>query len=574
MPSFTSKMANISSNMETEALVAAIFIFSVRFLQDPGKDGGPARPQVNQGDLPSILSAYDLARRRAFDALEEYGDEIPSLGLLQALILITFHQLTRNAQGTAWRSLGMCIRITYEMKLHLVDNDRSYTGSESPDYDSRFVEEEERRRAFWAVWELDVFASTIRRLPTGLDLRHTETFLPIDDKAWFEGTYQKSCRLDLDPTIRWKTLKQSGNQSWRAWYIVLNSMMRDAHLLSYAKGTYGFMGSYEDLSNPSRGATAWTLWRSSDTVWKCLKRLEESLACFWGALPSQYCYHKEYLGFHSSIEEDDSSALREDCAKHALFAMMQLSKFMIYPYEMFWAEQPKTPPDPHDGARQQRLVRPTVNVKAWAQYLESADNIVRLIRNSSPYHVRYVNPLFASTMWLAAVAQIVSKTLNNDPQNVRVAQSKFEVLQHNFNSYVTLWNSSEALQQKLNTLEARMQRAKYNWNKDVNVIGNIGPQCNQSTSQIIDGESIPPCAIPASHDQYANRNETVTDTTMRDLFTTNLPYDFESCGLFGLPADMINSTWPTNSIDMIYDPTDVYNYEIQDFLNYSSNVYQ
>jgi hypothetical protein len=219
-------------------------------------------------------------------------------------------------------------------------------------------------------------------------------------------------------------------------------------------------------------------------------------------------------------------------------------------------------------------VRPTVNVKAWAQYLESADNIVRLIRNSSPYHVRYVNPLFASTMWLAAVAQIVSKTLNNDPHNVRVAQSKFEVLQHNFNSYVTLWNSSEALQQKLNTLEARMQRAKYNWNKDVNVIGNIGPQCNQSTSQIIDGESIPPCAIPASHDQYANRNETVTDTTMRDLFTTNLPYDFESCGLFGLPADMINSTWPTNSIDMIYDPTDVYNYEIQDFLNYSSNVYQ
>jgi hypothetical protein len=63
----------------------------------------------------------NLALKYIDDALAECGDEPPPLCILQALIITGHCQLIEGVRGKAWRSLGICIRLAYELNLHLVD---------------------------------------------------------------------------------------------------------------------------------------------------------------------------------------------------------------------------------------------------------------------------------------------------------------------------------------------------------------------------------------------------------------------------------------------------------------------
>ena len=92
-------------------------------------------------------------------AFRECGDSKPTLVLLQALALSTFQQLIRGARGLAWRSLGTCVRVAYELDLHLVDSDEreediNFTDKAAPSW----CFDEEKRRIWWAIWEMDTFA--------------------------------------------------------------------------------------------------------------------------------------------------------------------------------------------------------------------------------------------------------------------------------------------------------------------------------------------------------------------------------------------------------------------------------
>jgi hypothetical protein len=263
--------------------------------------------------------------------------------------------------------------------------------------------------------------------------------------------------------------------------------------------------------------------------------------------------------------------LTNDCATYSLYMMTQLTKFMIYHYQMFWegrtADSTSTVGLTEDSTDQQ-YSPPTynVNIEAWSRYLESADNILRMIRNSSPYHVRYVNPLFASTIWLAAVAQIVSKVFNPEPSNAQTSQSKLEVLQHNFDSYVSFWGTSKALQHKLNTLESRLQcirRRQSNSHDTESTNSRNRLQRNQ------------PQGPTSRHSLGVNSGyqDLLLDSTATGSTRADVPLDptstFYSCGPFGLPADIVNSAWPMDLTSMKYNPSDVFNYDALDFLNYS-----
>ncbi|PON28861.1 hypothetical protein TGAM01_v201969 [Trichoderma gamsii] len=550
-PGFLAKLSAVSSDSESAALVASMFIFSSRFLHDSNKRGCSEFQHQDYGPLPTPETFHTLARKFIAAALDESSEDAPSLCALQALILSTFHQLWQDVRGLAWRSLGLCIRVAYELNLHKIDAERIANQNDNSAYDKeQWILDEERRRAWWAIWELDAFACTIRRLPTGLDLTQTKTFLPVSDEDWFGGTCQPSCCLDADPKARWKMLENCANQSWKSWYIVVNSMMRDAHLLSYCRGRYGTSGIIREE----------------------LKTLEESLSSFRKALPNQLSYCNEYLGFHSKISPETQPTLTNDCATYSLYMMTQLTKFMIYHYQMFWegrtAGSTSTVGLTEDSTDQQHPP-PTynVNIEAWSRYLESADNILRMIRNSSPYHVRYVNPLFASTIWLAAVAQIVSKVFNPEPSNAQTSQSKLEVLQHNFDSYVSFWGTSKALQHKLNTLESRLQCIRR----------------RQSNSYSHSTDSRNPLARNQSHGPTSRQSlgvnsgyqDLLLDSTATGSTRADVPLDptsnFYSCGPFGLPADIVNSAWPMDLTSMKYNPSDVFNYDALDFLNYSFN---
>lgn len=567
-PEFLSKLSAVSSNSESAALVASMFIFSSRFLQDSHKRRCSLFQQEERNSLPAPETFHTLARKYISAALDECSEDAPSLCVLQALILSTFHQLSQDVRGLAWRSLGVCIRIAYEISLHKIDAERIANQKGDTTYDKeQWILDEERRRAWWAIWELDVFACTVRRLPTGLDSMQTETFLPVSDEAWFGGTYQASCCLDLDPKARWKMLEKCTSHSWKAWYIVLNSMMRDAHVLSYSRGMYG-MTSFNGNTQAAMSISA-----SFGTIRDGLKALEESLSSFGRALPKEMSYCNEYLGFHSKTSMGTQSTLTNDCATHSLYMMAQLTRFMIYHYQMFWESrtmESASAADLTDESANQQYLLPTysVNIQAWNRYLESADNILRMIRNSSPYHVRYVNPLFASTIWIAAVAQVVSKVFNPERSNAQTSQSKLEVLQHNFDCYVSFWGTSKALQHKLNTLESRLQNVRRRQSKGY-------------SSPSMDGRN------PSGRDQpqdsttrqslgvNSGYQDLLLDSTAPGSTGVDVTLDptsaFYSCGPFGLPADIVNSAWPMDLTSMKYNPSDVFNYDALDFLNYSFN---
>ncbi|KAM0511793.1 hypothetical protein ACHAPE_009469 [Trichoderma viride] len=471
-----------------------MFIFSSRFLHDSNKRGCSEFQHQNYGLLPTPEYFHTLARKFIAASLDDSSEDAPSLCVLQALILSTFHQLSQDVRGLAWRSLGLCIRVAYELNLHKIDAERISNQSDNSTYDKeQWTLDEERRRAWWAIWELDAFACTIRRLPTGLDLTQTKTFLPVSDEDWFGGTRQPSCCLDADPKARWKMLENCANQSWKSWYIVVNSMMRDAHLLSYCRGS--------------------------------------------------------------------------------LYMMTQLTKFMIYHYQMFWegrTAEPASTVGLAEDSTDQQYPLPTynVNIEAWSRYLESADNILRIIRNSSPYHVRYVNPLFASTIWLAAVAQIVSKVFNPEPSNAQTSQSKLEVLQHNFDSYVSFWGTSKALQHKLNALESRLQCIRRRQSNG------YASQSTNSRNRLSRNQPQGPTSEQSlgvnSGYQDLLLDCTATGSTRADI-ALDPTSSFYSCGPFGLPADIVNSAWPMDLTSMKYNPSDVFNYDALDFLNYSMN---
>ncbi|KAL5323733.1 hypothetical protein ACEPPN_008274 [Leptodophora sp. 'Broadleaf-Isolate-01'] len=414
-PSFDAKLTSISSPVQLQALVASMFSFSARF--------------TNTQNSPSSRSTsprhfYRLAENLTDAAVKDCADEVFPLCLLQSLILVNFQQLTEGVRGRAWRSIGTCVRIAYELQLHLVDKPSPNTRN-SPNTSL----DEEKRRAWWTIWEFDVFASTIRRLPTAIDWKENETWLPIDDELWFANSCVRSCKLDPDPAAAWKLLQNSGNKSAKAWFVVVNALMRCAHLLSYPQA-YAAASSVEAGEVPPG-----------------LDVLANSLYCLSAALPTDLVYRGEFLKF-------SPGSLHTDSSKHGIHVMTQLSRFMINHYQVFDSTARKLGEkvSPTNSA-----VLTSLDQVAWNHYLNAASEIVSLIRNCPPSHVQYVNPFLASTIWLAAAAQVASKSFGSALVDSRVADSNLDVLQTNLNGSVSFWGVSDTLKINLGILESRLK---------------------------------------------------------------------------------------------------------------------
>ncbi|KAE9363331.1 hypothetical protein N431DRAFT_141380 [Stipitochalara longipes BDJ] len=424
-PSFERKLLAITSPLQLQALVAAICSFSAQFHDTPSGN-------LATLNLPSQLHFRTIAVQAVEDALKQCSDGTPPLCLLQALIIITFDELIRGARGRAWRSVGLCVRLAYELQLHLVDKDSPNTTALNYPIDPLA---EEKRRAWWAIWEFDVFASTIRRLPTAIDWALNATWLPVDDEVWFADGYAKSCYLDPDPSSAWKSLQKSCNQSPKAWFIAVNALIRCAHLLSYPQ-------AYQNAVQGQRLGVA-------ENVQGHLDVLSNALYCLSAVLPPRLSYQGEYLPFSKDLGE----SLHLDSAKYSIHVMTQTSRFMINHYQVF--DSTSRQPGLINGSSNQST--PAVNQSAWNHYLAAASEIVTLVRSCSPRHVNYVNPFLASTVWLAAAAQIVSKHRGPHLIDRRVPESNFDLLQTNLNAFVSTWGTPSALQQTLATLGARLE---------------------------------------------------------------------------------------------------------------------
>jgi hypothetical protein len=459
-PYFHQKLSEAVPMSETYALFAAMLAFAARFCSS----------RVNAGWNPGLADVKDihlqsqdfltLAFTHIDNALEEYGDEPPSLGVLQALIIATHCQLTQGVRGKAWRSLGKCIRLAYELNLHLIDSDEV---GDIADVDARrWCCAEEKRRAWWATWEMDVFASTIRRTPPAIDWSQMETLLPVEDQYWFEGRPQLSCFMDLDPTCRWKRLHECGNQSPKAWFLVVNSFMKEAQRVS-APRSLPFRGLRHNHSHRRPNADQQFSRQTGSYGEGAAQRLDtlaNSVRCLVMVLPEHLRYHNQFLDFHARLPGQSSSSRQLHCSIYNMYVMTQLARLMIYRSGAFrslnsksWREKGSSNPEKDTPDRNSAS---TADNLALAQYFEAADNILTIITRSCDSHIQYINPFLSSTIWLASAVQILHKEVERDEASRTLIRSKFDVLHMTYLRCVSFWNIHTALQQNLEALETEL----------------------------------------------------------------------------------------------------------------------
>lgn len=460
-PTFEDKVRNIGSTIQVHGLMAAVLAFSAKFYRpkDFGAESynnGTAQPKRTH--QPAFF--LDLASKFADEALRACGEEPPPLCLVQTFVLIAHGQLTQGVRGKAWRSLGMCVRLAYELNLHLVDVAHPQGTADVQE----MSEWEEKRRVWWAIWEMDVFASTVRRCPTAINWSQIETLLPIEDENWFADKYQQSCFLEQDPVRRWKVLKDSGNHSPKAWYIIINSLMKEAQSISSPRGI-------PNLSPP--GATQTSAKSSEDQKQKHnttmteqakekLETLTNSVYCFVQALPPHLSYRNQYLGFDTRQPGQTFSLRQYHCGIYNIHVMTQLAKLMINHYDIF-KRAPREPLSTLERRTGKTRGCPTANYAnstenfAIHQYFDAADEILHIIRRSSDDHIRWINNFLSSTIWLASAVQMVHKEFGPPGTNTLLIKSKFEALNMTYKKCVCFWDIQTAMQRNLETLEAQLE---------------------------------------------------------------------------------------------------------------------
>ncbi|KAJ3458014.1 hypothetical protein MRS44_012123 [Fusarium solani] len=467
-PTFGAKIQTITSLSTLVALLASMFSVSIKFFPACSEAGGP-----DAGSLPSSDQFHKIATKALDDSLRETDDEAPSLSVLQAMVLCTFNELIRGVRGKGWRLLGSCVRVAYEQHLNLIDYGAPILPPRDEDGIRRWVGKEEERRCWWAIWEMDVFASTIKRCPLAIDWSVNETYLPIPDRDWFNGQYRQSSFLHPQPCERWKRLKKCDNDSPTAWFIVLNSIMRDAQALA--------RGSLQGIRSDWRGQDETTDLQQYFKNVFCKKSpvagdqqlyfLSQALQQTVSALPTKLAYQGERLFSHALSAQappnSGSSAAQAtlvDVARYSLFLMTQLARFQIFHHQAFGEIASGTlfteiAPDPPFGWTS--TPRPPAgaisNCEGLRNCLEAADNIQFVLQNAPEWHVKWLNPFLASTVWLAASLQILRKVYGLGTE--AETESKLALLRLTCQRYSLFWGTPLTLLRNVDSLE-RLLRHK------------------------------------------------------------------------------------------------------------------
>ncbi|OAL38638.1 hypothetical protein AYO20_01844 [Fonsecaea nubica] len=452
-PTFAAKLCAIDSIEQLAALLASIFSFSARYRFI--SDQGAADLDDGLGPLFPPKHFEDMALRYVDQALAEYSDRSPPLCVLQALVLNTFSQLIKGVRGAAWRRLGICVRVAYELDLHHIDRDNT-PEQQDPDIWCRI---EECRRAWWAIWEMDNFASLIRRCPTAVDGTDNETRFPVADEEWFALRFTPSCFLETKPMERLKALQHCSTQSSKAWFLVLDSLMREGHRLSKFRSPC-----------PGRGTPPPSTWSPSDEPSKdnteSLQILANALRCFSMALPKHLRYRDGFLSFAAN----DPAVRQLHSAKYSIHVTTQLTRMMIHHQDAYHGAQQdlhltglqEGPNQDSDATSENESLSLRLGParEGMQQFIEAADELLRIVSWSSEEHVRYVNPFLASTIWYGAVVHLGWKVLAPPSTNLDWVESKFTVLHMILMEFSEFWDLPKTLQENLASVEGKLRLFK------------------------------------------------------------------------------------------------------------------
>ncbi|KAH7018792.1 hypothetical protein EDB80DRAFT_869483 [Ilyonectria destructans] len=167
-------------------------------------------PSPYYGDAPSKHRGVRFAERAQaiYDERSNANrQELKSLRWLQGCILLSFYNQACKPKGAATPKSS----IVCDMQ--------------------QWIRQEERRRAWWSIWELDCFNAVTYRCPPRIDRKNMHVFLPVSDTAWFNGSPMGSSLFSADVMLTWKCLRDSPNRDEYAWFLIGNYILIMAHEL-------------------------------------------------------------------------------------------------------------------------------------------------------------------------------------------------------------------------------------------------------------------------------------------------------------------------------------------------------
>ncbi|KIV87584.1 hypothetical protein PV11_03118 [Exophiala sideris] len=464
LPNLETELRRIPTTSQRTALLASLLAFGLKGLehhdindlaQDQVLTEAMGNPSIHFRDLS--IKYMDLA-------IIELGDDPVTLPLLQAMILNTHCFLVQGVRGRAWRYLGTCIRCAYELNMHLIDADKAHTQEDQSVNAEQWCIKEEWRRAWWAIWEMDVFASFIRRCPTGIDWSQNETFLPAEDEKWYKAEPQPSCVLEVHLVQRSKSLVATKNQSPKAWFIVINSLMKDAQDISSPTSIDKFPVSDHTpvLENAKVGANQQQKAKKQIVDANRLQTILNCLHCTTTALPNHLRYYGQQLHFRRRDGIHHGSQVLADSSVYEICLMDQLTRMMVLKYHIFrtgfkWQAMRDS------MAADDKVVAmaSSMELQYLTQYFEAADSVVKIVRCSSADHYKHVNPFLASTAWLAGAIQLLHRSLlPNDSSDRDLPDSNFEVVSLTYQKAVDYWNMSKVPLRNWETLASGLEKSK------------------------------------------------------------------------------------------------------------------
>jgi hypothetical protein len=315
---------------------------------------------------------------------------------------------------------------------------------------------------------MDTFASTIQRLPKAIDGKMIETYLPISDELWFTNTYQPSCILQDKPEERWQELKKSGNDCSFAWCIVLDSLMREAQVLSHGniQGIFSNLHKKDNIPRLLKYFSHGYKRKHSEENTQLLGQLAKAFAGLMDNLPASLSYAGEALKFDMAEGEDRYLLRRSSAAKYNVIMLAVSVRWMIYQNYLFR--------DIIDGAISLPFFKPgsdaigltTIQPQTGPRsaslknFLGISETVLRMLENCSPGHARFVSPYFASTVWIAAALQIFRRRSCTD-DNPTITPRRYAALRQAYLDYAVAWGTPKALLERLDSLEAQLEARQH-----------------------------------------------------------------------------------------------------------------
>lgn len=248
-----------------------------------------------------------------------------------------------------------------------------------------------------------------------------------------------------------------------------------------------------------------------------LLSLANALYCAMSSLPDELAYHGEVLTFQkSNALGSEIDSLKLDTDKYSLHLMTQLGHFMINHHRVR-AQAPWLYEGDEGTARSGQIDRQAANSE-WLKYMNAADEIVSVVRNSSIQHYKYVNPFLVHTLWFAAAAQCSCRVLG-PPSLVkyrRLADSNLELIRLTIDHFIGFWGSTERLKDKL----ARMEHGLKNLMEQRSGMVSGEERAQRPAPAPTMGGELVSGAV-----NLASNNNTLVDSTTADSWTAILAPD-------------------------------------------------